>query len=179
MNIDFSVQAIKSMKKKFKSLKGMSWQVMDMTSMTFDDNAFDIVFDKGALDALMSSECEEARHNAIKLFEGIKRILSPGGKYFCITLAEEYIISLLLSFFNKNGWFLTVDIIPGMDDAPLRPFLVIATRPRRSGVGGIATLSFDSFDHILDRPTVATTEQIQDTVSYHVNINNKCCIRNN
>ncbi|KAI5349831.1 hypothetical protein L3X38_002720 [Prunus dulcis] len=35
---------------------GMKWQVMDITTMQFEDESFDVVVDKSGLDALMEPE---------------------------------------------------------------------------------------------------------------------------
>lgn len=58
-NVDFSEIVIQEMQAKNQRRKDMSWQVMDMLQMTFPDATFDVVVDKGALDALFSEETKE------------------------------------------------------------------------------------------------------------------------
>jgi len=49
-SIDYSEKVIEAMRVTSPDLK---WEVMDMTKLSFEDGAFDIVIDKAAMDALM------------------------------------------------------------------------------------------------------------------------------
>lgn len=51
------------------------------------------MFDKGALDALMSVDTSETQSKALSMFMEIERILANNGKYICITLAEKFIFT--------------------------------------------------------------------------------------
>ena len=51
MNIDISPSVIAQMKEQFPDLV---WQVMDATDLQYKDGEFDVVMDKGTLDALIS-----------------------------------------------------------------------------------------------------------------------------
>jgi len=55
-NIDYSSVVIEKMRKQHQEKVGMVWLEMDMTKMTFEDSAFDIVIDKAAMDAIMVDE---------------------------------------------------------------------------------------------------------------------------
>lgn len=90
-----------------------------MTAYT--DQSFDLVFDKGALDALMSEDSaavrDKARSDTIgclcavssnsyrpkhhsDMFREVLRVLSAaGGRYLCISLAEPFIFRHLLQHF--------------------------------------------------------------------------------
>lgn len=83
VNIDFSDIVIEEMKLKYKQCSEMKWIKMDMTEMEeLEKGSFDIVFDKGALDALMSSNTEQVIENAEKMFGQIVNVLEPAsGKY--------------------------------------------------------------------------------------------------
>ena len=85
VNVDFSESVIESMSVHNQSRPLMRWEVMDMTELTFEDEAFDVVLDKGALDALMSTNEEEILRRASSMFEHVDRVLAPGGK---VTIAE-------------------------------------------------------------------------------------------
>ncbi len=54
VNIDISPTVIEQMKGKFPY---MVWEVMDATKMTYPDGDFDVIIDKGTLDALISGKC--------------------------------------------------------------------------------------------------------------------------
>ncbi len=51
INIDISPSVIAQMKEQFPDLV---WQVMDATDLQYKDGEFDVVMDKGTLDALIS-----------------------------------------------------------------------------------------------------------------------------
>ena len=53
INIDISDIVIEKMKKQYPEMK---WQEMDATKMSFENNLFDCVIDKGTLDAIMCGE---------------------------------------------------------------------------------------------------------------------------
>ncbi|WAQ96382.1 EFMT4-like protein [Mya arenaria] len=55
-NTDFSPVVIEKMAEKHKDLTEMSWQVMDMCDISFPAESFDIVLEKGTLDAVMVHE---------------------------------------------------------------------------------------------------------------------------
>nr|CAG8437682.1 5096_t:CDS:2 [Entrophospora candida] len=57
-NIDFSNIVIDNMKEKNKHRSKMSWLVMDVRDLKMlkDDESFDVVIDKGTMDALMCDE---------------------------------------------------------------------------------------------------------------------------
>ena len=52
-NIDISPSVIQQMKAQFPQ---MVWEVMDATAMTYRDGEFDVIIDKGTLDALVSGK---------------------------------------------------------------------------------------------------------------------------
>ena len=62
----------------------MNWQVQDVSDMTlYRDNYFDIVIDKGTLDALLCDA--NADINVRQMIDEIKRVLKDGGNYIVIS----------------------------------------------------------------------------------------------
>ena len=55
-NIDFSPVVIDKMRNKHSNMPEMSWQVMDICDLKYEPCSFDIVLEKGTLDALMVHE---------------------------------------------------------------------------------------------------------------------------
>ena len=55
-NIDYSPAVIETMSQQCHKLSRMDWRVMDITDMRFDNETFDVVIEKGTLDALLVSE---------------------------------------------------------------------------------------------------------------------------
>lgn len=117
-NIDFSDAVIEEMRLKNSRRREMQWLVMDMTCMeSFDADSFDVVIDKGSLDALMSVDDQESRVAAVKMFGEIMRVLDRGNPescYVCVTLAENYIADTLVQCFAEDesaDWHLDVETI--------------------------------------------------------------------
>jgi SAM-dependent methyltransferase len=128
-NVDFSEQVIELMKSQNLQRSEMSWEVMDMTALTYQDESYDVVLDKGALDALMSANTPQAKAQAEEMFQSILRVLKDNGRYVCITLAEDYIVEQLLGFFNLT-MSLTVQIHTIQTDSPspFKTFVIILTK---------------------------------------------------
>ena len=55
-NIDYSLAVIETMRQQCRKLSHMDWQVMDITDMQFDNESFDVVIEKGTLDAMLVLE---------------------------------------------------------------------------------------------------------------------------
>jgi ubiquinone/menaquinone biosynthesis C-methylase UbiE len=123
----------------------MKWHVGDMTAMPeYANAAYDVVFDKGALDALMSEDTADVASKAQTMFLEISRILSEGGRYVCITLAESYILKSLLGHFTALNYTITVESVQGGKPSPFKPFYITITKQtRRTGVTGDVTLLVD------------------------------------
>ena len=83
VSIDISSVVINQMREKYNYNKNLFWFTMDCTHMTFDDDVFDIVFDKGTFDALMCGD--ESTLKVLQSLEEIRRVLQPGGLFIEIT----------------------------------------------------------------------------------------------
>ncbi|CAO2822471.1 unnamed protein product [Amaranthus hypochondriacus] len=141
-NVDFSKVVISDMlRRNVRDRPRMRWRVMDITSMLFDDGTFDVVLDKGGLDALM--EPEFGTELGDKYLSEVKRVLKLGGKFICLTLAESHVLGLLFPKF-RFGWKLTLHCIPQKlsSKASLNTFMVVAVKGDSSVVDEL-TLSFD------------------------------------
>ena len=156
-NLDYSQVVIDEMKaknsKNGKALRpSMHWDLGDMTNMpSYTSGQFDVVFDKGALDALMSTDTEDIRDKAKKMFNEIKRVVKPhGGKYICVTLAEKYILETLLSYFcdarDDNRWIIQVETFKPVQNSPFCPIVMCLT-----SVNNVATTSNAANANILCR----------------------------
>jgi ubiquinone/menaquinone biosynthesis C-methylase UbiE len=83
VNIDISSVVIGQMSKRFDGVDSLMWFTMDCTELKFDDGVFDLVFDKGTIDALMCGD-GSIRKVGLTLWE-IYRVLRPGGLFIEIT----------------------------------------------------------------------------------------------
>lgn len=94
-NVDFSKVVISDMlRRNIRSRPEMRWRVMDITKLQLGDESFDTVLDKGALDALM--EPEVGTKLGSQYLSEAKRVLKPGGKFICLTLAESHVLAFVL-----------------------------------------------------------------------------------
>ncbi|KAF0720613.1 Aste57867_170 [Aphanomyces stellatus] len=126
-SMDFSALVIEEMRQKHPS---MTWDVMDMTNMTYAKESFDCIMDKGALDALMATNDEAVLADALKMFNEVDRILAPGGSYICITMAQDFIIQHLLSTFCESlpSYKITALDVPRSKASPFVPFFIAFTK---------------------------------------------------
>ena len=92
INIDISDVVIQKMKIQYPE---MDWQEMDATKMTFEDNYFDCVIDKGTLDAIMCGNDPVPPENLIK---EMHRVTKKGGSFCIITHGEP---ESRLNYFEK------------------------------------------------------------------------------
>ncbi len=70
--------------------------------MEFDNNEFSVVLDKGTLDALFTDESDAVVANVDRMFAEIARVLRLGGRYVCVTLAQDHILRKVLTYFTEQ-----------------------------------------------------------------------------
>lgn len=86
----------------------LKWDVMDMMNMSYADGSFDVVLDKGALDAMASDDTDAVAQDVVKIFSEFARVLRVGGHYVCVSLAQDHVLAKLLHFFGSTGWAIEV-----------------------------------------------------------------------
>eukprot|EP00123_Amoebidium_parasiticum_P020266 comp46423_c0_seq1/m.47574 comp46423_c0_seq1/g.47574 ORF comp46423_c0_seq1/g.47574 comp46423_c0_seq1/m.47574 type:complete len:250 (-) comp46423_c0_seq1:143-892(-) len=95
-NLDFSAVVIAKMAARHSDCKTMTWVEMDMTDMKFADNSFDVVIEKGTIDAVMVDvEDQWAPQQSVldlvhRTLENISRVLTPSGVFLSITFAQPH-----------------------------------------------------------------------------------------
>ncbi|CAG9771157.1 unnamed protein product [Ceutorhynchus assimilis] len=108
-NIDISHVVIKQMQSQIdKNRPNLKYLQMDALNTTFSNEQFSAVVDKGTLDALMPDNSKETLEKIDKYFAELQRILRPSGRYVCISLLQEHILSKLLDYFPQNNWMFRV-----------------------------------------------------------------------
>ncbi|XP_010870295.2 eEF1A lysine and N-terminal methyltransferase [Esox lucius] len=101
-NIDISETVINHMNQKnAKQRPDLTFQTVDATQMPYEDGSFQAALDKGTLDAMASQE-EGAL--AGRMLMEVGRVLGVGGRYVCVTLAQESVIKLAVEHFVQVGW---------------------------------------------------------------------------
>ena len=95
----------------------------------FGDGAFDLVVDKGALDALMGEPGAAGEAQGAALLAECARVTHPArGVVAVVSLLQDHVLEALLRTF-RAGWRVTVRQVPPAPDmltSPLQPFLLLA-----------------------------------------------------
>jgi ubiquinone/menaquinone biosynthesis C-methylase UbiE len=97
VNIDYSEVCIQKMTEKNKERTNMQWLTMDMFDMkAFEDGSFDIVLDKGTMDAILTVQKSpwtlepELEEKVTKLVNECYRVCKPGGYFIQITFGQPH-----------------------------------------------------------------------------------------
>uniref|UniRef100_T1JA07 Methyltransferase type 11 domain-containing protein n=1 Tax=Strigamia maritima TaxID=126957 RepID=T1JA07_STRMM len=111
-NIDISETVINVMEKQNMKIRPkMKWRAMDVTNMNFKNEKFNVILDKGTLDAIMPDDSDKVRETVEKMFDEIARITKFGGRYVCITLLQSHILNMLLDWFGKESdWVIRIHV---------------------------------------------------------------------
>lgn len=82
-NIDISQNVINLMKSRGKDRPEMTYEVMDVRDIKYENNSFDLAIDKSTMDALLCGD--NAFINVAKMIKEILRVLKVGGYYMIIS----------------------------------------------------------------------------------------------
>uniref|UniRef100_M4BQG5 Methyltransferase type 11 domain-containing protein n=1 Tax=Hyaloperonospora arabidopsidis (strain Emoy2) TaxID=559515 RepID=M4BQG5_HYAAE len=155
LSVDFSERVIDEMKRKHPALQ---WQVMDMTDMRMlADNSFDLVMDKGALDALMAEDTAAVKEDASRMLREVRRVLAAGGRFCCVTMAQDFILQHLLDFFvmdvheEATVWSVSVQELPRERRKPFVPFLVAALKCWKADARAQAKVRYNAKHFVSDK----------------------------
>ncbi|KAL7116343.1 hypothetical protein ACP275_04G236300 [Erythranthe tilingii] len=88
----------------------VSIEIYENWKLKFADESFDVIVEMGVYDALMLPDVRYTGSGS-SYTNAVKRILKTGGKFICITFAEQNALDLLLTKF-RFGWKITVHPIP-------------------------------------------------------------------
>ncbi|XP_061096025.1 eEF1A lysine and N-terminal methyltransferase isoform X2 [Conger conger] len=80
---------------------GLTFLQADATQTSFESGSFQAALDKGTLDAMAAQE-EGAL--ARRMLGEVARVLAIGGRYVCVSLAQEHVVKMAVEHFVKEGW---------------------------------------------------------------------------
>ena len=106
-----------------------------MTAAPFPAASFDVLIDKGGLDALHADDSPTASVVAAAAVAEAVRLTAPGGTYAVVSLCEPHVLAALLAGLRVGGWGVRIAVPPPPPDmagAALQPLVVLA---RRAGAG--------------------------------------------
>ena len=115
ISIDISKNVIENMKKQYHDKPKLEWEYMDCRKTTFENETFDVVIDKGTIDALCCSTNSLA--NVSNTSEDMFRILKPGGYFIVITFGTPCQRLVEINH-TKHNWktFLPIVVDQGYED---------------------------------------------------------------
>ena len=82
-NIDISENVIKIMQDRNKQREKMTYEVMDVRNLKFENNFFDLAVDKSTMDAILCGD--NSFINAAKMLKEVQRVLKIGGYYMMVS----------------------------------------------------------------------------------------------
>ncbi|MFS7998774.1 putative endothelin-converting enzyme 1 [Helianthus anomalus] len=96
--IDLSSVAVEKMQKRLfsKGYKGVKVLEGDMLNLSFADESFDVVIEKGTMDVLFVDSGDpwnprpEAVNNAMAMLQGVHRVLKPSGIFISIAFGQPH-----------------------------------------------------------------------------------------
>ncbi|XP_047229992.1 eEF1A lysine and N-terminal methyltransferase isoform X2 [Girardinichthys multiradiatus] len=100
-NIDISETVVAHMNQRNAERRpDLTFHQVDATQTPYEDASFQAALDKGTLDAVAS---EEEGALARRMIAEVSRVLRVGGRYVCVTLAQESVIKLAVDHFVQLG----------------------------------------------------------------------------
>ncbi|XP_014113014.1 PREDICTED: methyltransferase-like protein 13 [Pseudopodoces humilis] len=163
VNIDISDAVIRQMRERSASTRPrMSYLLMDMLHMDFPDAHFQVVLDKGTLDALLTDEEEATLAKVDQMFAEISRVLQVGGRYLCVSLAQAHVLKKAVEYFSQEGWVVRVHQVASSGDKEqfvLPVFVYVMTKFRK--IPGSAAQILEICPEEQDKPMrVESTERL-------------------
>lgn len=101
INMDYSSIVIEQMKRISKHIPKLEWEVGDCLDMKYQDSSFDIILDKGALDAILCNDIDPIIKGEKYATEAF-RILKPNGTFIVLSYG---IPAKREPIFQKNNMF--------------------------------------------------------------------------
>ena len=83
---------------------------MDVRNLQFADASFDVVIDKGLLDAMSCGD--GSAENVARMLTEIHRVLTPTGLYFCVSHGKMIQRKKYLKNVKKYNWTIAKKAIP-------------------------------------------------------------------
>uniref|UniRef100_A0A3Q2FG57 eEF1A lysine and N-terminal methyltransferase n=1 Tax=Cyprinodon variegatus TaxID=28743 RepID=A0A3Q2FG57_CYPVA len=134
-NIDISETVVTHMNQRNSERRpDLTFHQVDATQTPYEDASFQAALDKGTLDAMAS---EEEGALARRMITEVSRVLKVGGRYVCVTLAQESVVKLAVEHFVQLGWAVRLHCLQEErgreeeDSFALPVFVLISTKFRQ------------------------------------------------
>jgi len=127
-NIDVSRVCIDVMAERYKDKPTLQWQQMNICSLDFPDETFDVVVAKGVVDAVLCGEGSTS--NVAKLCSEVSRVLKPKGLFFIVSYGVPDNRMNYLDKEDVYAWTVTVHTVP-------KPTVSAAAVPSAEDANGV------------------------------------------
>ncbi|KPP57176.1 hypothetical protein Z043_125125, partial [Scleropages formosus] len=133
INIDISETAVAHMKQRNAERRpGLTFLQVDATQTPFESGTFQAALDKGTLDAMAA---EEEGLLATRMLAEVGRVLAVGGRYVCVSLAQEHVVKMAVEHFVREGWAVRAHCLGNQDcgsaSFALPLFVLVCTKFRK------------------------------------------------
>ncbi|KFO33209.1 EEF1A lysine methyltransferase 4 isoform X6 [Fukomys damarensis] len=95
-SVDYSSVVVAAMEARYAHVPRLRWETMDVRALGFPDGSFDVVLEKGTLDALLAGERDpwtvssEGVYTVDQVLSEVSRVLVPGGRFVSMTSAAPH-----------------------------------------------------------------------------------------
>ncbi|XP_036300168.1 EEF1A lysine methyltransferase 4 isoform X5 [Pipistrellus kuhlii] len=95
-SVDYSSVVVDAMRARYAHVPTLRWETMDVRALGFPSGSFDVVLEKGTLDALLAGERDpwtvssEGVHTVDQVLSEVSRVLVPGGRFISLTSAAPH-----------------------------------------------------------------------------------------
>ncbi|MBZ3881207.1 Endothelin-converting enzyme 2 [Sciurus carolinensis] len=95
-SVDYSSVVVAAMQARYAHIPRLRWETMDVRMLGFPSGSFDVVLEKGTLDALLAGEQDpwtissEGIHIVDQVLSEVSRVLVPGGRFISMTSAAPH-----------------------------------------------------------------------------------------
>ncbi|XP_026999051.1 EEF1A lysine methyltransferase 4 [Tachysurus fulvidraco] len=161
-NVDYSNVCVENMAHRHSDCMGMSWVCMDARRLAFPDSSFDVVIEKGTLDAMLVEEQDpwnisDANTQLLhKVLKEISRVLKPGGRFVSVTFAQPHFRKKL---YARKEYSWSINHYHYGDS--FHYFLYVLTKGEELSQED-AALERKVLSQVEDQPTVVTFQEVEN-----------------
>ncbi|KAJ1359566.1 hypothetical protein KIN20_018331 [Parelaphostrongylus tenuis] len=134
-SIDTDSAVIEEQRSRNRKRPELLFKADDATSLSFGDDDFSVVIDKGTLDSLLPPQATEQQTESVRrMFREVERVLKEVGRYLVVTLAQHHIVKFWVDhFLNTRRFLLRVHEVENRASSFSMPvFIFVATKLRNS-----------------------------------------------
>lgn len=172
VSIDISDVAIRQMKEKYSKLRpDMQFLQMDACKMEYSDDLFNVVLDKGTVDALTPRGGNGTILKLCAVLGEVARVLKVGGRFVCISLLQKHVLTSVLNWFLADrswAWVIRfhrcvdAEKTDGSSRLSLPVFVVVFVKLRR--LPGLETVLELALEH-MEKPTRASVSTVCNEIA--------------